>query len=120
MQRIEAGGAPVEFVRFAAGGLLSNQRAFGSDLVLVTADSMSMLAEAIAARRPAGILFADDYRPPKRDAVEQAALVANRRAFRLRFSGLVAEALISGAADLRVLQGSELDALYDTLARHGI
>ena len=62
-----------------------------------------------------------------RATVRRNATLSSRRRssptagpFRLRFSGLVAEALISGAADLRVLQGSELDALYDTLARHGI
>jgi hypothetical protein len=110
----------VEFVRFAERGLLSNNPAFRSDLVLVTADSMSMLAESIASRRPTGILFADRYKPPKRDAIEHTAMITDRRAFPLRFSGLTADALLKGTAGLETLPGSQLDALYETLAKYGV
>lgn len=113
-------GAPVEFVRFAERGLLSNNPAFRSDLVLVTADSMSMLAESVASCRPTGILLADNYRPPVRDAVEHRAMIADRRAFPITLSGLTAEALTTGAAGLETLPGSQLDALYETLVRYGI
>lgn len=117
---VRSDGAPIEFVRFSDEGLLSNRAAFASDLVLVTADSMSMLTESIAARRPTGILFADAFEPPKRDANEQQALIAERRAFRVTFSGLSADAILNGAAGVEALQGSQLDDLCATLARHGI
>jgi hypothetical protein len=81
---------------------------------------MSMLAESVASRRPTGILFADRYEPPKRDAIEHRALLSDKRAFALRFSELTAEALFEGAAGLELLPGSQLEALYETLARHGI
>ncbi len=117
---VAASGAPVSFVRFAERGLLSNNPAFRSDLVLVTADSMSMLAESIAASRPTGILFADRYRPPQRDAIEHEAMIADRRAFPIRLSDLTAEALSGGVAGLEPLAGSQLEALYEALTRHGI
>jgi mitochondrial fission protein ELM1 len=117
---VEASGAPVAFVRFTEEGLLSNALAFRSDLVLVTADSMSMLAESVAACRPTGILLADRYRPPQRDATEQAAMVADRRAFTVEFSNLSADAVLRGAEGLELLAGSQLDVLHATLVRHGI
>lgn len=117
---VEDSGGGVEFVRFEKSGLLSNNPAFASDLVLVTADSMSMLAESIASKRPTGILFADTYQPPKRDEKELVAMIADRRAFRVTFSGLTAEALLRGAAGLETLPTSQLDALYETMKRHGI
>jgi hypothetical protein len=117
---VERSGASVEIVRFAKGGLLSNNPAFSSDLVLVTADSMSMLAESIASKRPTGILFADRYEAPKRDAVEHLAMITDRRAFPVTFSGLTADALRKGVAGLETLPTSQLEALYETLARYGV
>ncbi len=117
---LRASAAPVEIVRFADGGLMSNSAAFRSDLVLVTADSMSMLAESVASKRPTGVLFADTYKPPKRDEKELAAMIADRRAFRLTFSGLNAEALLQGAACIETLSTSQLDTLYETMTRYGI
>ncbi len=117
---VEPTGAPVTFVRFADQGLLSNNPAFSADLVLVTADSMSMLAESIASRRPTGILFADAYKPPKRDAIEHQAMITDRRAFAITFSGLTAEGLGDGVRGLETLPGSQLDTLYQTLTRYGI
>ena len=117
---VEASGVGVEFVRFGERGLLSNNPAFASDLVLVTADSMSMLAESIASQRPTGILFADRYKPPKRDAIEHQAMIADKRAFSIALSALTADALQKGAAGLETLPNSQLDALYETVARYGI
>jgi uncharacterized protein len=110
----------VDFVRFGERGLLSNNPAFSSDLVLVTADSMSMLAESIASKRPTGILFADRYEPPPRDTVEHLAMITDKRAFPVTFSGLTADALTRGVAGLETLPHSQLDALYETVARRGI
>jgi hypothetical protein len=112
--------APVRVVRFDAGGLLSNLSAFESDLLLVTADSMSMISEAIAAGRPTGILSADAYEAPKRDADELALLLAEKRAFALTFSGLSASAVLAAAPRLSLVTASQLDMLYDALVQHGI
>ena len=117
---VEESGVGIDFVRFGEHGLLSNNPAFSSDLVLVTADSMSMLAESIASKRPTGILFADRYEPPKRDAIEHQAMIADKRAFPIRLSNLSAETLRAGAAGVETLPHSQLDALYEALARHGI
>lgn len=48
---LTASGAIVEFVDFAAAGPGSANHLFGMDAVLVTQDSHSMVAEALAARR---------------------------------------------------------------------
>jgi hypothetical protein len=117
---VEKSGVGIEFVRFGERGLLSNNPAFGSDLVLVTADSMSMLAESIASQRPTGILFADRYKPPKRDAIEHQAMISDRRAFPVSFSGLTADALLQGVGRVDTLTRSQLDTLYEALVRHGI
>ncbi len=79
-----------------------------------------MLAESIASQRPTGILFADGYQPPQRDAIEHLAMIADKRAFPITFSDLNAEALLKGAAGLETLPHSQLDALYETLARYGV
>ena len=79
-----------------------------------------MLAESIASCRPTGILFADRYQPPKRDAIEHLAMIADRRAFPISFSGLTAKRSSPGAAGLETLPGSQLDALYETITRYGI
>jgi mitochondrial fission protein ELM1 len=110
----------VEVVRFAEGGLLSNMAAFRSDLVLVTADSMSMIAEAIAARRPTVILFADDYRAPKRDKVEHDLVIARRWAFPLRFSDLEASAFLTALPRVVPMSELQLDGLHATMSRFGI
>ena len=112
--------APVRVVRFDTGGLLSNLAAFESDLLLVTADSMSMISEGIAAGRPTGILSADAYKAPRRDAEELAYLVAGRRAYSLRFSEIDAAAILSAVPSLKLMRESQLDALHATLVRFGI
>ena len=112
--------APVRVVRFDTGGLLSNLAAFESDLLLVTADSMSMISEGIAAGRPTGILSADAYKAPRRDAEELAYLVAERRAYSLRFSEIDAAAILSAVPSLKLMRESQLDALHATLVRFGI
>ena len=117
---LSASGAPVAFVRYAEGGLLSNMQAFRSDLVLATANSMSMVAEAIASGRPTGILFADGYRPPKRDAKELKALISHGRAFPVTFSAMGADAVLKGAEALKLSPVSQLDVLYQAIVRAGI
>lgn len=117
---LHANQAPIKVIRFSEHGLLSNNPAFGSDLVLVTADSMSMLAESIAASRPTGILFADRYKPPVRDAIEHRAMIADRRAFPITLSELTSDRLLAGVAGLETLPGSQLETLYRTVTRYGV
>lgn len=60
--------------RFKDEGLGSNRSAFSADLLMVSADSLSMINEAVAAARPTLIVRADSYRGPRRDRGEIAAL----------------------------------------------
>jgi hypothetical protein len=107
----------VEPRRFAEGGVASNRDAFAADLALVTADSLSMITEALAAARPTMVIRADAYRGPARDRRE-IDLLARR--------GLVAEATFA-AVDLsaalavpRPPTTSQLAALESVLASRGI
>ena len=98
---VEASGAPVEFVRFAERGLAVEQSRLQSDLVLVTADSMSMLAESIAsAGRPA---FSSPTATSRRSAMRSniMAMIADRRAFPVSFSGLTAKRFIPVSVGLK-------------------
>ncbi len=47
-------------------------------------------------------------------------MIADKRAFPITLSGLTADALLKGAAGLETLPGSQLEALYATIARYGI
>jgi mitochondrial fission protein ELM1 len=120
VEMVGTSDASIRFVRFANAGLASNNEAFACDLVLVSADSMSMVAESIAAGRPTGILFADRFAPPKRDATELQALIVDRRAFRATFSALGADVLLRRAAYIEPFPGSQLETLYQSLVSHGL
>lgn len=115
-RRIDAGPASIGIVRYDRSGLLSNKQAFEADIVLVTADSMSMISEAVAAGRPTIVVEPDRYRPPRRDAREHAVLLAQRRIHRLRFSELDAERLVRGTAALDLIPQSEPERLYAAIA----
>lgn len=52
LKALAASGAVAEFVDYRAAGAGSVRELFGSDAVVVTEDSMSMLAEGLAALRP--------------------------------------------------------------------
>lgn len=52
LKALAASGAVAEFVDYRDAGAGSVRALFGSDAVVVTEDSMSMLAEGLAARRP--------------------------------------------------------------------
>ncbi|MEM6847910.1 MAG: ELM1/GtrOC1 family putative glycosyltransferase [Pseudomonadota bacterium] len=60
----------IEVYFYRDGGLGFNQEAFQSDVVIVTADSMSMISEAIAAGRPTFVAASEHYEPPSRDERE--------------------------------------------------
>lgn len=69
-----ATGTRVRAVRYAQSGLGSNAPAFMADAALVTADSLSMVTEAIASARPTLVIAPATYRGPRRDRREIAAL----------------------------------------------
>lgn len=103
--------------RFADGGIGSNRAAFAADLVLVTADSLSMITEALSAGRPTLVIRADAYRGPRRDRQEIAALAG---------AGLIAEATF-GAVDAERLLATPVPSgtsgpaqLAEVLAARGI
>lgn len=113
-------GLPAERVdvrRFAAGGVASNRDAFGADLVLVSADSLSMITESLAAARPTLVIRAAGYHGPRRDREEIDAM---------QRSGLIATetfATIDRAAALaapRPPQVSQTAALAQLLASRGV
>lgn len=108
-----ADGSRVRIVRFAEAGLASNAEAFGSDLVLVTADSLSMITEAVASARPTLVLSAPDYVGPKRDRQEIDALVTQNRVARADFDALDRRALLSPPAPPTQSQPAGLSALLE-------
>jgi mitochondrial fission protein ELM1 len=112
--------APIDVVRYSEAGLLSNSAAFKSDLVLVTADSMSMISESVAARRPTGILFPDDYQASRRDRLEHELLTSKGTAFELKFSALEAKAIMAALPGIRLMAESQLDILFRTIECFGI
>ncbi|WP_226582164.1 ELM1/GtrOC1 family putative glycosyltransferase [Acuticoccus sediminis] len=81
-------GERVRVVRYAEAGLASNTEAFEADIVLVTADSLSMVTEAVASGRPTLVIAADDYLGPRRDRSELDALEQQRLIARTRFGAL--------------------------------
>ena len=109
-----ADGSRVRIVRFAEAGLASNAEAFGCDLVLVTADSLSMITEAVASGRPTLVLSAPGYVGPKRDRREIDALVGQSSIARAGFDTLDRRALLSPPAPPPQSQPARLSALLET------
>lgn len=109
-------GAEVTVIDFRRQGLMSNAEVFSTDAIIVTADSMSMIAEAIAARRPTVIARPDGYRPPARDAREIAAHVRSNLALVASVSELARPGWIDRLDGLRPLDANPLDRLADLLS----
>lgn len=109
------GGERRDVVDFRAGGFRSNMEAYAADAVVVTADSMSMIAEAIAARRPTLIIRPDGYRLPKRDAAEIAAHVDAGHAAEMSFSAFAAGGWRGPLTRLTPLPYHPLDRLADVV-----
>lgn len=102
--------------RFAEGGLSSNAAAFEADAVIVTADSLSMPSEAVAAGRPTLVAAADAYRGPRRDEAEFDALAKKGLIRRVTFGGLDVAALEAAPLPPR---RSQPEALARLLASRG-
>jgi len=102
--------------RFVEGGLGSNRAAYEADAVVVTADSLSMITEAIAAGRPTVVARAAHYRGPARDRREIAALLRAGRVIEATFRCLDAATLRAAPAPPRL---SHVAALSRLLAERG-
>ena len=109
-------GHRVSIHRFGTHGVASNADAFRADIVIVTADSLSMATEAIASGRPTIVAAAGDYRGPRRDRAEFAALAGAGHIRRARFGDLD-PALLD--ATPRPPQLSRPRALADLLSDRG-
>lgn len=109
-------GGKLRIVDFRKDGLMSNTEAFASDAVIVTADSMSMIAEAIAARRPTVIARPDGYRPSARDAAELEIHVRRGLAFESGVSELARADWLGRLDRLSTLAQNPLDRLADVMS----
>ncbi|GLK55322.1 hypothetical protein JOD31_000243 [Methylopila capsulata] len=110
-------GGAVRVIDFRSAGLMSNLEAYAADAVIVTADSMSMIAEAIAARRPTVVARPDGYRVPRRDAAEIAVHVRRGLAFEADLSDLARMGWVGRLDRLSVLTEHPLDQLAEAIKR---
>ncbi|MCF3935114.1 mitochondrial fission ELM1 family protein [Acuticoccus sp. M5D2P5] len=103
--------------RFAAGGVASNADAYAADLVMVTADSLSMVTESISAARPTLVIRAENYVGPARDRLEIDTLISRRLVAATDFAALDHDVLIATPCPPRV---SQPEALSRLLAERGL
>jgi hypothetical protein len=109
-------GERVRIHRFAHSGVASNAPAFRADLALVTADSLSMTTEALAASRPTLVAAAEKYVGPARDRAELEWLARAGRIGRTTFATLDITALETTPVPPRQ---SQPEALARLLSSHG-
>ncbi|WP_020185207.1 ELM1/GtrOC1 family putative glycosyltransferase [Methylopila sp. 73B] len=114
---LKPAGDAVRIIDFRSAGLMSNLDAFAADAVIVTADSMSMVAEAIAARRPTVVARPDGYRVPGRDAAELAVHVRRGLAFDASLLDLARMGWTHRLDRLSILTEHPLDRLADVIER---
>jgi mitochondrial fission protein ELM1 len=107
--------AGVSLLDFRAGAP-SLQPLFAADALLVTLDSMSMISEAVAARRPTLVLEPRRTRP-FRDAEIVADLAAEDRLRVLRLAGADAAAVDAALPAVRPMTENHLDRLADEILR---
>jgi len=109
-------GERVRMHRYQDGGMASNAAAFQADLVIVTADSLSMTTEALASSRPTLVAAADSYIGPARDRAEFESLARAGRIGRITFGALDPAALEATPMPPRQSQPESLARL---LSSHG-
>lgn len=102
--------------RFLVGGIASNRPAFEADAVIVTADSLSMTTEAIAAGRPTIVVAPMRYHGPARDRQELTKLEAGGSIVRARVDALDGRLLMATPAPP---PHSAARALAELLREHG-
>ena len=113
---IDRSAGAVSIIDFRSAGPGSIDAAFDCDVMLVTADSMSMMTEAALSRRPA-IALAPEITQPHRDDEAVAGLVAERWLAVLPLAGLDAQRLAATATKLTPLAENHLDRLASLVAR---
>lgn len=101
---------------FARGGAFSNASAYGADFIIVTADSLSMISEAIAAGRPTLVVRPAAYAAPARDRDELRTL-ARENLVATATLGEIGEDVI--AATPRPPATSQIASLAGLLAARG-
>lgn len=110
VQRLDAFGDRVSVRRFMAG-TNSNSEAFRADLVMVTADSLSMITEAVAAARPTLVVGADTYAGPRRDRSELDDMTSRGLIARSKFCDIAPATLRAVTVPPRVSRPAELSRL---------
>jgi mitochondrial fission protein ELM1 len=113
---IESGAGAVSMIDFRTAGPGSIDAAFDCDVMLVTADSMSMMTEAALSRRPA-IALAPEITRPHRDDEAVTGLVTERWLAVLPLAGLDAQRVAGAVARLTPMRENHLDRLANLVAR---
>ncbi|MFD1701508.1 ELM1/GtrOC1 family putative glycosyltransferase [Methylopila henanensis] len=108
-------GVTRRVVDFRREGFRSNLQAYAADVVVATADSMSMIAEALAARRPTLMARPAGYRPPARDVAELAEHVQAGVAAFVGFDEFAFDHWLDRAAELRELPYHPLARLAEAV-----
>jgi hypothetical protein len=103
-----------EWIDWRTAGPGSIARALSADAVAVTADSMSMISEAVAMRRPTVVLD-PAVRRPSRDDAALSPLVEAGAVRVLPITGATPETFLAGLEAAMPLQGNPLDALHAAL-----
>jgi mitochondrial fission protein ELM1 len=109
--------ARVRFVDYRRKKAGSIDALFNADAILVTEDSNTMIAEAVAARRP--VLVLRPSGAERRDASLEA-LAQERRLAIVTMPDLDAEQLVPALASVVPLEANPLDTLYERLRAAGI
>ena len=102
-------------IDYRVGGTGSITEAFSCDAMLVTADSMSMITEGVAARRPVAVLEPAGLRP-SRDTATVADLERQGRLARIPLAGVrAAQDLLTALSACRPMTENHLERLADLL-----
>lgn len=101
-------------VDFRTAGPGSISIAYGCDAMVVSGDSMSMVTEAVAARRPVAVLM-PEKRNASRDDVTIDDLEAHKRIRLLAVSGATVEALLKSLDALEPMRANHLDRLAEVV-----
>lgn len=113
----EALPGSVSFIDYGTNASGSADPAFNADVMLVTQDSNTMIAEAIASRRPVIVLS-----PNHTQRVENslAALLKDKRAALIPMVASAPDCFVEAIQSIRPLEYNPLDVLYKRLETAGV